>query len=97
MGLGFETRRSLALAVMSAGLAVGASASALGQTSVVITEPSVPLLPAKFGVWTRTETVGTTPSYALANVSPQALAECGEKQSKVAEYTHGGQIGRAHV
>jgi hypothetical protein len=91
MGLGFGTRRSVALAVMSAGLAVGATASALGQTSVTITEPSVPLLPAKFGVWTRTETVGATPSYALANVSPQALAECGEKQSKVAEYTHGGR------
>ena len=90
MGLG--TRRSVALAVLSAGLAVGTAASALGQTSVVLTEPSVPLLPAKFGQWTKTETVGATPGYALANLSPQALAECGEKQSKVAEYARSGRV-----
>lgn len=92
MGLGFGTRRRVALAVMLAGLGVGLAGSAAGQTSVTLTEPSMPLLPAKFGVWTRTETVGATPVYALANLSPQALAECGEKRSKVAEYTHGGRL-----
>jgi hypothetical protein len=90
MGLG--TRRSVALAVLSAGLAVGTAASALGQTSVVLTEPSVPLLPAKFGQWTKTETVGATPEYALANLGKDALAECGEKQSKVAEYARDGRV-----
>ena len=92
MGLVFGIRRSVALAVMSAGLAVGTTASALGQTSVVLTEPSVPLLPVKFGQWTRMETASATPSYALANLNPQALTECGEKQSKVAEYMRGGRV-----
>jgi len=92
MGLVSGTRRSVALAVTSAGLVVGMAASALGQTSVVLTEPSVPLLPAKFWQWTRTDTVGATPGYALANVSKDALAECGEKQSKVAEYTRDGHV-----
>ncbi|MGA8937752.1 MAG: DUF6599 family protein, partial [Acidobacteriaceae bacterium] len=87
MGLGFGTSRRAALVLVLAGLSVGA----VGQ-SVTLTEPSMPLLPAKFGGWTRTETAGAAPVYALANLSPQALAECGEQRSKVAEYTHGGRL-----
>jgi hypothetical protein len=90
--LSFEATRRVALAVMSAGLVVGTAARALGQTPVVLTEPSVPLLPAKFGQWVRTETVGAAPSYSLASVSKDALAECGEKQSKVAEYARDGRV-----
>ena len=81
---------------MLAGLGVVAGGGAVrvagAQVSVAITEPEAPLLPAKFGAWTRTAAVGTTPEYALAALSPQALAECGEKRSKVAEYSRGGRV-----
>jgi hypothetical protein len=88
MGLGFGTRRAVALAVMSAGLAVGAVA----QTSIALTEPSAPLLPAKFGAWTRTATVGAAPSYSLMSLNQEALRECSEQRSKVADYAHGGRV-----
>ena len=91
MGLGFGTRRGLVLAVALAGFGAGA----VGQ-SVTLTEPSAPLLPGRFGDWVRTSTTGAAPAagsgYALANLSPQALAECGEKRSAVAEYAHGGRV-----
>ena len=44
----------MALAVMSAGLAVGAGVS-WGQGSVSLMEPAAPLLPMKFGEWTRVD------------------------------------------
>jgi hypothetical protein len=95
MGLVLGTRRGVALAVMSAGLAVGSTVS-LGQTSVALMEPSAPLLPAKFGEWTQTATTGSTtssaPGYSLLSVNSQALGECGELRSKVAEYTRGGRV-----
>jgi hypothetical protein len=87
MGLGFGTRRGVALVVMAAGLAVGAAA----QTSIAITEPSAPLLPAKFGEWKKAASVGETPSYSLLTVNKDALAECGPQRSQVAEYTRGGR------
>jgi hypothetical protein len=95
MGLVLGTRRGVALAVMSAGLAVGSTVS-LGQTSVALMEPSAPLLPAKFGEWTQRATVGSTtgsaPAYSLLSVNQQALGECGELRSKVADYTRGGRV-----
>jgi hypothetical protein len=100
MGLVLGTRRGVALAVMSAALAAGSTVSSAGQVSIAITEPSAPLLPAKFGEWTQTATVGAatgstagaTPSYSLMSVSPQALGECNELRSKVAEYTRNGRV-----
>jgi hypothetical protein len=89
MSLGFGTRRGLALAVMAAGLGVGAAVSA--QTSVVLTEPSAPLLPEKFGEWKKAASNGETPSYSLVTVNKEALEECGPQRSQVAEYTRGGQ------
>ncbi|MGA7156045.1 MAG: DUF6599 family protein, partial [Acidobacteriaceae bacterium] len=122
MGLGFGTRRGVVLAGLLAGLGVGFSGAAVGQ-SVTLMEPSAPLLPAKFGEWKRTGTVGAAGAAtgtatgtaagraagtvagsaagsaagaaggdALANLSPQALAECGEKRSQVAEYVRGGRV-----
>jgi hypothetical protein len=82
----------VALGLLTAGLAVGTAVSSVGQMSVTLTEPSAPLLPAKFGDWTGTATTGATPGYSLASVSKDALAECGEQRSKVAEYTHGGRV-----
>jgi hypothetical protein len=84
----------VALAVMSAGLAVGSSVS-WAQGSVTLMEPQVPLLPAKFGEWTRVDaTPGAQPTAAAEaspmGVSSQALGECGQIRSKVAEYTRGG-------
>ena len=89
----------MALAVMVAGLAMGAQVS-WAQGSVSLMEPAAPLLPAKFGAWTRVDAavdaktdVGS--GAALLGVSAQALGECGEIRSKVAEYTRGGR--RIHV
>jgi len=89
----------MALAVMVAGLAMGAQVS-WAQGSVSLMEPAAPLLPAKFGAWTRVDVavdaktdVGS--GAALLGVSAQALGECGEIRSKVAEYTRGGR--RIHV
>lgn len=87
MKLGFGKRRGVALMMMAAGLAVGAAA----QTSIAITEPSVPLLPAKFGEWTKAGSGGETPSYSLVTVNKDALEECGPQRSQVVEYTRGGR------
>ncbi len=57
MGLVFGTRRCVALAVMSAGLVVGARGS-WAQGSVSLMEPAAPLLPEKFGEWTRVDAAG---------------------------------------
>ena len=103
MRLVFGTRRCVALAVMSAGLAVGARVS-WAQGSVSLMEPAAPLLPAKFGEWTRVDaavgaksaaTPGSTPEAApepaLLGVNPHVLGECGEIRSKAADYTRGGR------
>jgi hypothetical protein len=99
MGLVFGTRRCVALAVMSAGLAVGANVS-WAQGSVSLMEPAAPLLPAKFGEWTRVdaaadakpgETAGSASEAALLGVNPHVLGECGEIRSKAADYTRGGR------
>ncbi len=98
MRLVFGTRRSVALAVMSAGLLVGAKGS-WAQGSVTLMEPAVPLLPAKFGQWTLVDSAGAKPAAAedaaLLGVNPQALAECGKIRSKTGDYTAGGR--RLHV
>jgi len=99
MRLVFGTRRCVALAVMVAGLAVGAGVS-WAQGSVSLMEPAAPLLPAKFGDWTRVDaaagattgsTAGATPEAALLGVNPHVLGECGEIRSKAADYTRGGR------
>jgi hypothetical protein len=90
MGLDFGTRRGVALVVMGAGLAVGAAASSAAQT-IMLTEPSGPLLPAKFGEWKKTASNGETPSYSVMAVNKDAMQECGPQRSQVAEYTHGGR------
>ena len=99
MRLVLGTRRCLALAVMSAGLAVGAGVS-WGQGSVSLMEPAAPLLPMKFGEWTRVDAavgaaVGAKPDAAsgaaLMGVDPRALGECGEIRSKAADYRRGGR------
>ncbi len=79
------------LMTLSLGVAVTLVGSAAAQM-VTLTEPPAPLLPKKFGDWTRTATVGTTSGYALVNLSPQELAECGERRSKVAEYMRNGRV-----
>jgi hypothetical protein len=62
------------------------------EASVAITEPGAPLLPANFGEWKQVQlTVPVVPDYSLANVSKEALEECGPQRSEVADYTRGGQ------
>jgi hypothetical protein len=91
------------LAVMSAGLLVGARGS-WAQGSVSLMEPAAPLLPAKFGEWTRVDaaagtkpdapagsTAGSDSEPALLGVNPHVLGECGLIRSKAADYTRGGR------
>jgi hypothetical protein len=92
MGLVFWTRRWVALAGLAAGLAVSAGA----QTSIALTEPAAPLLPAKFGGWVRAATVGdgvgSSLGSSLMSLGKDALVECGEQRSTVADYTHAGRV-----
>ena len=94
MGLVLGTRRGVALAVMSVGLAVG-SGVGFGQ-SVTLMEPEAPLLPAAFGEWKQTADSGAakaaTLSYSLLGLNAQAMGECGERRSKAADYTRGGRV-----
>jgi len=82
----------VALAVMSAGLVSGARGS-WAQGSVTLMEPQAPLLPAKFGEWTRVDAaaVAEGAGSALLGVNPRALGECGQIRSKTADYTRGGR------
>jgi hypothetical protein len=95
MGLLLGTRRRVALAVMSVGLAVG-SGVGFGQ-SVTLMEPEGPLLPATFGEWKQTAAGSDavkagTAGYSLLGVNPQAMGECGQRRSKAADYTRGGRV-----
>ena len=90
----------MALAVMAAGLGLGLTVSpaakAAGQTSVKLMEPGAPLLPEKFGEWKKVAPGGAVAGGAVAsgNVvagNKDALAECGELRSQVAEYSRGGR------
>jgi hypothetical protein len=88
MGVGFEIKRGVGLAVLVAALA----GAACGQASVAITEPGAPLLPASFGEWKKADPgVPVVADYSLANVSKEALEECGPQRSEVADYVRGGQ------
>jgi hypothetical protein len=81
----------VALAVVLAGLAMGARAG-LAQGSVKLLEPQAPLLPAKFGEWTRVDAApDAKPVGGVLGADPQALGECGELREKVADYTRGAQ------
>ncbi len=76
-------------------LAVGVRVG-LAQGSVSLMEPAAPLLPAKFGEWTRVDPAAGAKSAgvegpSLLGVSPQALGECGEIRSKAADYSRGGR------
>jgi hypothetical protein len=76
------------------GMAVGLIAvalSAAGQTSVAITEPGAPLLPASFGEWKTAVAAGSVPEFSLANASKAVLEECGPERSAVADYDRGGK------
>jgi hypothetical protein len=54
------------------------------------------LLPAGFGEWKKVElAVPAVPNYSLANVSKEALEECGPQRSAVGDYSHGGE--KIHV
>src|SRR5665213_2263729 len=94
MDLVLGTRRSVALAVMAAGiglgLAVSPAAKAAGQTSDKLMEPGAPLLPEKFGEWKKVAPGGAAPGNVVAE-NKDALAECGELRSQVAEYSRGGR------
>jgi hypothetical protein len=67
-------------------LSVGAMAQ-----SIAITEPAVPLLPASFGQWKTAPSSGAVPAYSLANMSTEALEECGPQRSQVADYVRDGK------
>jgi len=80
-------RRGFLLGSMVLGMAAGA----LGQSSVALSEPSAPLLPANFGEWKTAAASGAAGSgYSLSNVSKDALEECGPQRSQVADYTRDG-------
>ena len=92
-----RTRRGVALAGMIAGLAVSAvvipTGSAAGQ-SITLMEPSVPLLPEKFGEWKKVAPGGGTLGNSLVEGNKDALAESGLLRSQVAEYARGGRTVR---
>jgi hypothetical protein len=90
MGLDFWTRRGVALVVMVAGLGVGPAVSSTAQT-IMLSEPSGPLLPARFGEWRKAASEGETPSYSLMAINKDAMQECGPLRSQVAEYTRDGR------
>ena len=64
--------------------------SAAGQTSVTLTEPNAPLLPASFGEW-RPVAAAPVGEFSLANANKAALEECGPQRSAVGDYTRGGK------
>ena len=75
-------------------LAVGCGLSAVGQGSVAITEP-VTLLPESFGAWKPAASPPVVGLYSLANLSKEALEECGPQRSAVKDYSvddHGGPV-----
>jgi hypothetical protein len=84
MRIGFWMRRGLGLWVVGVAVCAGA------QQSIAITEPATPLLPASFGEW-KPATGGAAGSLSLANVSKDALEECGPVRSAVADYARGGK------
>ena len=95
MDLVLGTRRGFVRAAVSAGLLACATVS-FGQGSVKLMEPETPLLPAKFGQWTRADaapvsTHADAQGATLLGANAQALAECGELRSKAADYTRGGR------
>lgn len=75
---------------MLLGLVVAAM-GATAQSSVAITEPGAPLLPASFGEWKATQGGGGVPEYSLANASKAALEECGPVRSAVQDYVREGK------
>ena len=73
--------------VTVAGL-LAASLGAAGQTSVAITEPGAPLLPASFGEWKTASAAGSVPDFSLANANKAVLEECGPARSAVVDYEY---------
>ncbi len=84
MRISFWMRRGLGLVVVGVAVCAGA------QQSIAITEPATPLLPTSFGEW-KAATGGAAGSLSLANVSKDALEECGPVRSAVADYARGGK------
>jgi hypothetical protein len=92
MGVGAGVRGFVAAGVVAATFVVGAGA----QTSVQLSEPGGPLLPASFGQWrTATPENPLTPPVSLTTTNKDALEECGPQRSQVANYQRGG--GSLHV
>ena len=85
----FEVLRAGLISLASVvGVAWAVASTASAQ--ITITEPEAALLPAQFGGWARTSNpVAVLPS-ALPSLSPQALSECGERRSKLADYVREG-------
>jgi hypothetical protein len=79
-------RRGFLLGSMVLGMAAGA----WGQSSVALSEPSAPLLPASFGEWKTASAGAASAGYSLSNVSKDALEECGPQRSQVVDYTRDG-------
>jgi hypothetical protein len=77
-------------AVTAGGMAVALVGAAVAQQPIAITEPATPLLPQSFGDW-KPATGGAAGSLSLANVSKEALEECGPVRSAVADYARGGR------
>ncbi len=90
----------MALAVLGAGLAAGLAVgvrAAAGQTSVTLMEPSVPLLPEKFGEWKKTAATAGAAGNSLAEGNKDVMAECGLLRSQAAVYSHGGRTVRVEA
>jgi hypothetical protein len=69
-------------------LLVGTGAA---QTSIPVSVPDAPLLPASFGEWKATAPPAVSYPYLLANLSQSALEEDGPVRSAVADYARGGK------
>ncbi len=64
--------------------------SSRAQKAITLSEPPAPLLPQRFGEWRRIDTAQPSSVNLLANVSKEALAECGPKRTEAGEYSHDG-------
>jgi hypothetical protein len=71
--------------------------AAVAQKPVTISEPPTPLLPQRFGVWREVTAAKPASDNALANISKEALAECGLQRTETSEYAHDGRTVRVEA
>jgi hypothetical protein len=81
----------MAAAVLLVGAAFSLGRVASGQT-ITLLEPSVPLLPEKFGEWKKVAPGGEAQGTSLVEGNKSAFAEAGLLRSQAARYTRGGRI-----